>query len=145
MKPNTILKQLLERMRWAADAFADTRQGPNLRYTMADAVLSAFASFFLQSPSFLAFQRRMQEVQPRSNCQTLFGMQGIPSDGQIRNLLDRLVPDSFQTLFLHLLDTLRSKGDDSPFVRLGNRMLVALDETLVSFLPDDSLSTMLFA
>ncbi len=69
----------------------------------------------------------MQNDVGRSNCQTLFGMQGIPSDGQIRNLLDRLVPDSFQLLFLHLLDTLRSKGDFSPFVRLSNRILVALD------------------
>lgn len=43
------------------------------------------------------------------------------------NLLDRLVPDSSQTLFLHLLDTLRSKRDFSPFLRLGDRILVALD------------------
>ena len=61
----------------------------------------------------------------RSNCQTLFGMLGIPSDGPIRNLLGRLVPDSFQSLFMHLLDTLHSKGDIAPFVRLANRMLVA--------------------
>lgn len=127
MKPDTILRHVLERIRSTADTFADKRQGPNLRYTLADAVLSAFACFFLQSPSFLAFQRRMQQRQSRSNCQTLFGMRGIPSDGQIRNLLDRLVPDSFQSLFLHLLDTLRSKGDFAPFVRLTNRMLVALD------------------
>ena len=93
MKPKTILRHLVTRIRSVADAFADNRQGPNLRYTLADAVLSAFACFFLQSPSFLAFQRRMQDAQSRSNCQTLFGMQGIPSDGQIRNLLDRLVPD----------------------------------------------------
>ena len=80
MKPKTILRHLVTRIRSAADAFADHRQGPNLRYTLADAVLSAFACFFLQSPSFLAFQRRMQQGQSRSNCQTLFGMQGIPSD-----------------------------------------------------------------
>ncbi len=127
MKPSKLLRDVLKRIRSAAGAFEDNRQGPNLRYTMADAVLSAFACFFLQSPSFLAFQRRMQDDVGRSNCQTLFGMQGIPSDGQIRNLLDRLVPDSFQFLFLHLPDTLRSKGDSSPFVRLRDRILVALD------------------
>ncbi len=127
MKPSKLLRDVLKRIRSAAGTFEDNRQGPNLRYTLADAVLSAFACFFLQSPSFLAFQRRMQDDVGRSNCQTLFGMQGIPSDGQIRNLLDRLVPDSFQLLFRHLLDTLRSKGDFSPFVRLRDRILVALD------------------
>ena len=84
MKPNTMLRRLVQRMRSAADAFVDKRQGPNLRYTLADAVSRACACFFLQSPSFLAFQRSMQERQSRSNCQTLFGMQGIFSDGQIR-------------------------------------------------------------
>ena len=127
MKPHTIIRRLLHCMRTAADAVVDTRQGPNLRYTMADAVLRAFACFFMQSPSFLAFQQAMQEPPSRSNGQTLFGMQGIPSDGQIRNLLDPPVPDAFQRLFLYLLDTLRRYGDFSPFVRLGNRMLVALD------------------
>ncbi len=127
MKPSKLLRDALKRIRSAAGTFEDNRRGPNLRYTLADAVLSAFACFFLQSPSFLAFQRRMEDDVGRSTCQTLFGMQGIPSDGQIRNLLDRLVPDSFQRLFLHLLDTLRSNGDFSPFVRLRDRILVALD------------------
>ncbi len=125
MKPSKLLRDVLKRIRSAAGTFEDNRQGPNLRYTLVDAVLSAFACFFLQSPSFLAFQRRMQDDVGRSGCQTLFGMQGIPSDGQIRNLLDRLVPDSFQFLFLHLLDTLRSKGDFSPFVRLTDRILAS--------------------
>ncbi len=111
MKPSKLLRDVLKRIRSAAGAVEDNRQGPNLRYTLADAVLSAFACFFLPSPSFLAFQRRMQDDVGRSNCQTLFGMQGIPSDGQIRNLLD----------------TLRSKGDFSLFVRLRDRILVALD------------------
>ena len=43
-----------------------------MRYTMAD--LSAFSLFFMQSPSFLAHQRRLEEGQGRSNCQTLFGL-----------------------------------------------------------------------
>ncbi len=51
----------------------DPRKGP-LRegaYRMADIVLSAFSLFFMGSPSFLAYQRRLEEGQGRSNCQTL--------------------------------------------------------------------------
>lgn len=39
----------------------DTRKGDNnQRYAIGDAGLSAFSVFFLQSPSFLDDQRRMQ-------------------------------------------------------------------------------------
>ena len=42
----------------------------------------------MQDPSFLAFQRRMQDSEARSNCQSLFSIQRIPSDNCIRSLLD---------------------------------------------------------
>ncbi len=61
MTPSKLLRDVLRRIRSAAGAFEDNRQGPNLRYTLADAVLSACACFFLPSPSFPAFQRRMQD------------------------------------------------------------------------------------
>ncbi len=39
------------------ETFADLRTGKNTNYTMTDAGLSAFSVFFMQSPSFLDFQR----------------------------------------------------------------------------------------
>ncbi len=42
------------------DALPDQRTGNNLVYSMKDAALGAFAVFFTQSPSFLAFQKAMQ-------------------------------------------------------------------------------------
>ena len=45
---------------------------------MADFGLSAFAMFFMQSASFLSFQRTLEKGQGRSNCQTLFGIEKIP-------------------------------------------------------------------
>ena len=41
----------------------------------------------------------MQQQTSRSNCQTLFGIESIPCDNQIRNLLDGVAPDSFRDLF----------------------------------------------
>ncbi len=71
MKPITILRHLVRRMRSLANASADRHQGPNLYYTLAGAMLRAFACFFPLSPSFLAFQRSMQKSKSRSHCQTL--------------------------------------------------------------------------
>lgn len=39
----------------------DQRTGKNKKYEMRDAVLSAFSTFFIQCPSFLAYQRLMEE------------------------------------------------------------------------------------
>jgi hypothetical protein len=63
----------------------DPRKGP-LRedaYRMADIVLSAFSLFVMGSPSFLAYQRRLEEVRGRSNCQPLFAITRIPTDATI--------------------------------------------------------------
>jgi hypothetical protein len=79
----------------------DLRQGSDVRYTMAD--MSAFSLFFLQSPSFLAHQRRLEAGQGRSNCQTLFGLDRVPSDNHIRALLDPVSPDHFHPVFTEVV------------------------------------------
>ena len=75
-------------LRTATAAFPDTRKGKNKHYTVRDAALGAFAVFFTQSPSFLAYQRAMTARKGQSNAPTLFGLTRIPSDNQIRALLD---------------------------------------------------------
>ncbi len=67
---------------------------------MTDIGLSAFSVFFMGSPSFLAYQRALEEGQGRSNCQTLFGMTAIPSDAYIRLMLDGASPAALNPLFL---------------------------------------------
>jgi hypothetical protein len=88
-----ILDRLLGSLRGCCQSLPDLRQGGDVRYTMAD--LSAFSLFFMQSPSFRAHQRRLEEGQGRSNCQTLFGLDKIPSDNHVRALLDPVSPDHF--------------------------------------------------
>lgn len=122
-----VLEGLLDALRQSSVSLPDSRQGRNKRYALADAVACAFSVFFLQSPSFLQFQRRMQQDTSRSNCQTLFGVHDIPCDNQIRKLLDGVAPKRFRDLFPLCLDTLREQGALKPFLRLGGRLLVALD------------------
>jgi hypothetical protein len=60
----------------------DDRKGKNTQYAIKDAALGALAVFFTQSPSFLAYQRTMQQTKGRSNAQSLFGMVDNPCDNQ---------------------------------------------------------------
>ena len=91
---------------------------------MADIGLSAFAVFFIRSPSFLGHQRALEEGHGRSNCQTLFSMVAIPTDADIRLMLDGAPTAAFDPLFFK---TIQTAGALEPFRPLGGRVLIAQD------------------
>ncbi len=122
------LEERIAELRTVCAGLPDRRKGPLLpsAYGMADIGLSAFSMFFMGSPSFLAHQRQLAEGQGRSNCQTLFGIAAIPSDNHIRQMLDGATTAAFDPLFLKVVET---PGVLAPFLRLGERVLIALDGT----------------
>ena len=65
------LETLLGALRRCCETFPDPRRGSNGTYRIADIGMAAFSVFFMQSPSFLAHQRRLQEGHGRSNCASL--------------------------------------------------------------------------
>jgi len=123
-----ILETLLNGVRSACVAFPDKRRG-DVRYSMADIGLSAFSLFFMQSESFLAYQRELEAGRKTSNCRSLFGMAAIPTDNHIRSMLDPVPPSHLQPAFDQALGVLRQQGGLAPFQRLGGRVLIALDGT----------------
>ena len=72
--------------------------------------LSSFAVFFSQSPSFLDSQVRMQKQLGRNNASSLFGVYEIPCDHQIRNLLDRVPPETVYPVMAEMGDALYQQG-----------------------------------
>jgi hypothetical protein len=125
-----LLDDLLGSLRTCFETFPDGRRGANGQYTMADFGMSAFSVFFMQSPSFLAHQRRMEEGHGRSNCQSLFGVARIPSDNRIRAMLDPASPDLLNPVFFELTSRLERRKDGlDVFQRLGGHVLIALDGT----------------
>jgi len=123
-----LLDTLVAGVRSACASFPDARRG-DVRYSMADIGMSAFSLFFMQSESFLAHQRSLEEGRTTSNCRTLFGMAAVPTDNHIRAMLDPVHPAHLQPVFDQVLDVLGRQGGLAPFARLGGRVLVALDGT----------------
>jgi len=100
------LETLLNGVRSACAAFPDKRRG-DVRHGMADIGLSAFSLFFMQSESFLAYQRELEAGRKPSNCHSLFGMAAIPTDNHIRSMLDPVPPSHLQPAFDQALGVLR--------------------------------------
>jgi len=120
--------ELIQELRIASGTFEDNRTGENTRYSMEDIVLGAFSVFLTQSPSFLSFQRAMREKTGRDNAESLFSMQSLPSDDQIRQVLDGVSPHLLFPVFEKCLDQLVANGDIRQFKsELG--YLIALDGT----------------
>ena len=82
-----ILDRLLAGLRTACAAFPDAR-GDDVTFSMVDAGMSAFSLFFMQSESFLAHQRALEDERQANNCRELLGIKKIPTDATVRSLLD---------------------------------------------------------
>jgi hypothetical protein len=122
-----ILPSLLSGLRAVCATFPDPRKGRSGNVAMADFGMSAFAMFFMQSASFLSFQRRLEKGHGRSNCQTLFGIEKIPSDNYIRDMLDDAAPSRLAPCFEDTERLLLEPTMREAFGRLGDRTLIALD------------------
>jgi hypothetical protein len=105
---------------------------------MADAALGAFAVFFVQSPSFLAHQRDMQRARGQNNAASLFGVDQVPSDERIRNLLDPIAPEQLPPPFWRVLEQLRDGDYLKAYQGHLGLWLCALDGTVLQ-LGKDSL------
>ena len=96
---------------------------------MADIGLAAFSVFFMHSPSFPAHQKAFEARRSRSNRARLLGMEKIPTDNHIRDMLDPVAPEAVLGMFERTLEALETGGGLADFRRLGDRLPVALDGT----------------
>ena len=121
------LKSILNRR---IEQLPDHRKpGPNTRYSIKDAALSAFSVFHMQSPSFLDHQKHLQRTKGRNNARTQLGIETIPCDNQTRNLLDPFRPTYLDGAYLEVFEGLEERGLLSTFRVLDGQLLVALDGT----------------
>jgi hypothetical protein len=77
----------------------DRRQSEKIRYSIHDALMSGFACMYFQDPSLLQFQTRMQEEQHQNNLRTLFAVENIPKETQMREIIDNTDSEHFRSIF----------------------------------------------
>jgi hypothetical protein len=104
----------------------DPRSG-EVEIALADVLMSAVAMFSLKDPSLLAFDQRRQN--PSDNFRTIYGINRVPCDSQMRDILDPVDPTSLRTAFLEIFRLLQRNKVLERFVYLDGRYLVSLDGT----------------
>ena len=109
--------------------FPDKRTGKNLQYEMSDFVMSAFSVFFMQSASFLEGQRRLHEMTGNDNLFSLFGVNKLPKDTQIRKQLDEIPPEALFPIWEDMYHLLFRKNLLNKFSGYNKNLLIAIDGT----------------
>lgn len=118
---------LLKVFRDAVLEIPDTRDQERITYSLADIYLSAFALFYLQDPSLLEFQRRCLEQANQSNLSTVFGVDAIPSDTHLRDVLDRHENEPIMQVFRQYFHRLQRGKQLESYRFLGDSYLIVID------------------
>lgn len=123
------LQEMVSFLRQSLEKVPDLRTGANTQYEISDAGLGAYSVFHMQAPSFLAHQRDMQQRKGQNNAHSLFGVEKIPSDGQIRNLLDPVDPSYVHEPFWQIYKALQTGKYLDDYWSVGNTRLLSFDGT----------------
>jgi len=108
----------------------DKRASGKVNYSLHDAIMSAFACMYFQSPSLLAFQRQLEEEQEhRNNLQTLFGVKQTPEDSQLREIIDQTTSEHFRPFFKDLFSRLQRGKHLTEYQFMPGYYLCSLDGT----------------
>jgi hypothetical protein len=123
-----ILKGFLSQFDEVAAKLPDSRKGGNaLVYEIADAAKSALAVFYFQHPSLLNFQQDMNRKYKRNNLNTLFGVQKIPGQDELRALVDNMEPQRFAPVFWYGIQKAEELGILEQYRVLDGGVLIPWD------------------
>jgi len=104
----------------------DPRSG-EVEIPLGDALMSAFAMFSLKDPSLLAFDHRRRN--PKDNFRTIYGINRVPSDSQMRDILDPIDPADLRAPFREIFRRLQRGKVLERFVYRDGHYLLSLDGT----------------
>jgi len=100
---------------------ADHR-GPNASIRLENALQSAFALFSLKFPSLLKFEEERRNG--ISNLTSLFLVDQVPSDTQMREIIDGVCPKEIKKLFKKIFKKIQKakKLEAYEFMRINNNL-----------------------
>jgi hypothetical protein len=97
------------------------------KISLPDALMSGYAMFALKDPSLLLFDNRRKFDD--GNLNRVFGIENVPSDSQMREILDPVDPESLRPLFSDIFSQLQRGKAMEPFVYYQGCYLLSIDGT----------------
>ena len=122
-------KSLRESLNHLFRDIPDRRQKAKVDHSMHDVVMSGFAMMYFQDPSLLQFQERLEKDKGTNNLKTLFGIESVPKETQMRTLLDVLDREQFRPAFKNFTHRLQRGKHLEQYRILDGSYLAVIDGT----------------
>jgi len=116
---------MIKMLRHRFDSIPDTRRAASVNFPLTDVLMAAYAMFYFKDASLLAFQNRFEGPNVRS----IFGIRDVPSDTQMREILDPISEEPLHEAFADLLRLVISEKDLLKFRAEDGRYYAAIDGT----------------
>ena len=117
---------LFEALRSQFSSLPDPRSA-EIEISLSDALMSAFAMFSLKDPSLLASDDRRHDH--NDNFRSIYGISRVPSDSQMRDILDPVDPTVMRAPFREIFRRLQRGKVLERFAYLDGHYLLSLDGT----------------
>jgi hypothetical protein len=106
---------------------ADHRDREKIGHELKDVCMGALAMFCYQDPSLLQFQKRTQAPLLAANLKNLWAIDSVPSDTQMRTVMDEIDSTEFESLFTVFFRLLQRGKHLEQYRVLGTYYLCVVD------------------
>jgi hypothetical protein len=93
---------LLQSIRDQFKLVKDHRSPSHIRIALSDFLMSGFSIFCLKFSSLLQFEEQMREEKMASHLSPIFKLVEVPSDTQMRSVLDEIEPLELAPIFKNI-------------------------------------------
>lgn len=129
MQANLKFNNLLEIFNSTFEELPDSRKGSNTQYKISDAAMTGFSIYYMQSPSYRDYYTYIESDYRRLNMEQMFGIEKIPCDNQLRNLLDPIDPKHLGSAYWEIYNRLDGGGYLEDYRALNGTLLCGMDGT----------------
>jgi len=119
---------LVGSLRGVFSKVGDWRSRSNI--SICDIVMSGYAVFSLKCSSLLAFEKtcRMPDTE-QGNMKSLFGVETVPSDTYMREVIDCIDPNEFRPAFKELFNRVQRGKELDQYRYIEDKYLISMDGT----------------
>lgn len=106
---------------------SEHRELNKIRHKIHDVLMSGLAMMYFQDPSLLQFQKRLEDGIHNNNLKTLFQVESIPKDSQMKAIIDEVDSRELEPLFEDFFRTLQRGKHHEQYQFLGGYYLISMD------------------
>ena len=117
---------LIKQLKNCFDEIPDCR-AKNTKFSLSDVLMSGYGVFSLKCNSLLQFDKKRQDVTEMENIKSVFKVENVPCDSQMRNVLDEVDSEKLRPAFTKIFAQLQRGKVLERMTYFNDHYLLSLD------------------